>query len=445
MTGRAFTLFKYYLRTQAMSRWASRMKLEKWQEKQVRKQVSFVLKGSPFYSNWAKGLAPEQWREFPVLTKEIMMEHFDKLNTVGIRKEEAYQRAMEAERSRDFTPTIDGVTIGLSSGTSGHRGLFLISEQERAAWAGTVLAKVLPGPLWKAHRIAFFLRADSNLYGSVRQGRLQFNFFDLLDPLDRHVRRLNEYAPTILVGPPSLLRMLAEAVQRGELAIRPAKIVSVAEVLDPLDEIIIGQCFSQKVHQVYQCTEGFLAATCPHGTLHLNEDIVYFEKDYLDRDQRKFVPILTDFSRTTQPLIRYRLNDILTEKSEACPCGSVFTALEQIEGRCDDMFYLVPASASPQEAAETPIPVFPDFIRRAVLACSGIEEYAVVQHQLSDWEVSLKLPEPSRGAAERQIRQELASLCEHLDGIMPQLRFTRWNPVQAADKKLKRVERRFLL
>nr|MBT2175989.1 CoF synthetase [Streptococcus mitis] len=92
--------------------------------------------------------------------------------------------------------------------------------------------------------------------------------------------------------------------------------------------------FKQTVHQVYQCTEGFLATTCKQGTLHINEDLVHIEKEYLDQEKGIFVPIITDFMRKTQPIIRYRLNDILIEKKTPCSCGSPFLALERIDGRC---------------------------------------------------------------------------------------------------------------
>ncbi|WP_010277449.1 F390 synthetase-related protein [Paenibacillus senegalensis] len=453
-------LLYYYIRTLAISRWTDRKKLERWQEKKIMRLLNYVSRKSPYYKKLIDRICPGQWRELPVIDKRVMMEHFSELNTAGIDRQEAFEVAMEAERSRDFSPTLKGITVGLSSGTSGHRGLFLVSRKEQAAWAGTVLAKVLPEPLWRPQRVAFFLRSNSNLYSSVRHGRMKFRFFDLLEPVASHIQELNHYSPTLLVGPPSLLRMLAEAAMRGSLTIRPKKIVSVAEVLDPLDEKIISQGFAKPVHQVYQCTEGFLAATCEHGTLHLNEDIVYFEKEYLDREKGKFVPILTDFSRFSQPLIRYRLNDILTEKKEPCPCGSVFTALEQIEGRCDDLFYL--RAESPAES-DGLIVVFPDYIRRVVLACPGIEHYAVIQHQVELWEIQLALENtgdsaeedrsdsPPRSAVESQIRAEIAQLCQQLGGLMPTLQFTEWSleneqaTLSAPPVKRKRVERRFPL
>jgi len=90
------------------------------------------------------------------------------------------------------------------------------------------------------------------------------------------------------------------------LSINPKKIVSVAEVLEEEDEALISKRFSQKVHQIYQCTEGFLAHTCVEGNLHLNEDRVYIEKEFLDEESGRFSPIITDFFRSSQPVIRYR-------------------------------------------------------------------------------------------------------------------------------------------
>ena len=36
------------------------------------------------------------------------------------------------------------ISVGLSSGTSGHRGMFITTPEEQGTWAGTILAKMLP-------------------------------------------------------------------------------------------------------------------------------------------------------------------------------------------------------------------------------------------------------------------------------------------------------------
>ena len=70
------------------------------------------------------------------------MRDFNQINTCGLDLKDAMQVAVDSETSRDFEPTIEGVTVGLSSGTSGNRGLFLASSSERAIWVAAVLQRI---------------------------------------------------------------------------------------------------------------------------------------------------------------------------------------------------------------------------------------------------------------------------------------------------------------
>ncbi|QGQ99649.1 adenylate cyclase [Paenibacillus psychroresistens] len=433
----------YYLRAKYLYKWSDRASFEQWQERRILRHLAFVRQHSPFYRElWADQPLAE-WRQFPLLDKGIMMENFDLLNTAGISKDEAFSVALHSETTRDFAPKIGNITVGLSSGTSGNRGLFLVSEQEQAQWAGTILAKVLPRSLLQTEHIAFFLRANSNLYQSVQRGRLKFSYYDLLIPIDQHIATLNQTLPTLLIAPPSVLSLLAEAANLKQLAIHPRKIISVAEVLDPLDRQRIEAAFEQTVHQIYQCTEGFLASSCHYGTLHLNEEYVHIEKAYLDEAQRKFVPIITDFTRFTQPIIRYRLNDILTEREGLCPCGSIFTAIETIEGRCDDLFIFPSTEDSVVGANGKNVIVFPDFITRAILnSCAEIVEYQAIQHANDRIEICYLLKEgASRMQAEESMTQSLSELFQKLHCQMPEICFSHYHFIPGI-RKLRRVERR---
>ncbi|WP_416297858.1 F390 synthetase-related protein [Paenibacillus illinoisensis] len=427
----------HYALARGLRKWKSRKELERWQERQILRHIERVRVQSPFYREWWGDAETSAWRSFPIIDKRIMMKHFDQLNTVGISKNEAMTLAGESEDTRDFKPSVQGITVGLSSGTSGNRGLFLVSEREQDAWTGTVLAKLLPGGLWKPARIAFFLRANSNLYESVQRGKLQFQYFDLLEPVHTLIERMEEYRPTVWVAPPSMLRMLADAYQAGSLTVTPEKIISVAEVLDPLDRKVLERVFGQTIHQVYQCTEGFLGATCRLGTLHLNEDIVHIEKEFIDPASRRFVPIITDFSRTSQPIIRYRLNDILTEAAAPCDCGSPFTAIERIEGRCDDTLYF-----SHRHTGEE-VPVFPDFITRAVIAASSdLEHYRVVQRRDGSLEIALRLGKDSDDLewVKSEVQRQLLKLGERLECTVPQTDYVPYT-FEPGMTKLRRVER----
>ncbi|MGT2828386.1 F390 synthetase-related protein [Streptococcus hillyeri] len=345
-------------------RFQTREALLAYQERYIKKHLTYVERFSPFFK---QGIDLTQVS----MDKSFMMAHFDALNTVGIKKADAFNLAIDSERSRHFSPTINSISVGLSSGTSGHRGIFLTSPEEQATWAGTILAKLLPRKPLLGHQLAFFLRANNNLYEQVNSPFLTLHYYDMSQAITSHLDSLNQLQPSILVAPASVLCQLASFQETGDLTIAPQKIISVAEVLEVKDRDYIASVFKQDIiHQIYQATEGFLGYTCDQGRIHLNEDGIRFEKEYID--DKRFYPIITDFKRKSQPFLRYRLNDILVDSQEECPCGSVLQVIEKIEGRSDDIFYFE------TEQDET-ISIYPDFIRRCLLFIDGVREYQVSQ------------------------------------------------------------------
>lgn len=339
-------LYHYFKTRYLRQKFTTRAQLSAYQEKKFKQLVKKTLCKSPFYQAYLdKPL--QQW---PIINKKIMMQHFDHLNTANIKKDQALEVALNAENSRDFSALIGDIAVGLSSGTSGNRGLFLASAKERDVWAGILLAKALPKGLQRKERVAFFLRANNRLYTTLsKRKKIQFHFFDLLDNFETHLERLNQLQPTILSAPASVLLALAQ--QKHRLRINPEKIFSVAEVLEADDEVVISNAFNCPLSQVYQCTEGFLAISDKDSNhLLLNEEYLIIEKEWLD--EKRFVPIITDLLRTTQPIVRYRLDDILIVEQSA----GVFTRIANIEGRLGDICY-----ATKDHQA---IPIFADLIRQ---------------------------------------------------------------------------------
>lgn len=361
----------HYCRFRYGWRVRTRAGLRRWQARQLRRYARRAGRLFAFYRPWA-AVPIDQW---PVLEKADYLAHFAGLNTFGLPLAEALGVAQAAETSRDFTAQLpQGLSVGLSSGTAGRQGAFLVSRYERLAWAGAMLAKALPGSLLAPARIALFLRANNALYETLAGRRIRFAYFDLTRPLPQLRRELGAFQPTVLVAPAYVLRLLAEAELHQSLGIAPARIYSAAEVLEAADQAVIERAFRQPVYQIYQAAEGFLGISCAHGRLHLNEDLLCFEREYLDEASGRFTPVITDFRRATQAIIRYRLNDVLIEARTPCPCGSPFTVIERIEGRCDDVFML------PAMADGRLVPVFPDFIRNAVLQSSPrITDFRCVQ------------------------------------------------------------------
>lgn len=411
----------YYLRFKNRH-FSSREKLEKYQQKHIRRHLRFVTEKSEYY----RAYVGRELSDFPVIDKAVMMNNFDTINTVGIKKDEALEFAVNAERTREFDPKLKNITVGLSSGTSYSRGVFLVEKTETEKWAGFVLAKFLPHGILAKYRVAFFMRADSNLYESVGSGNIKFEFYDIYADMRENLKKLGSLGADIVVAQPSALLMIAEAIEKGELDIHPETVISIAEVLEKEDEKRIKEAFGVKViHQVYQCTEGCLATTCKYGTLHLNEDIVHIEKEYLD--ERRFVPIITDFERTSQPIIRYRLNDVLVERKDKCPCGCVYTALEKIEGREDDVFVF--------DAGVREVRIFPDFIRRCILFAGNITDYRIVQQADGSITVYSDISDEMKD----KVRKEFNALANDNGFVLPAFCFEAYS--YDKNRKLKRVER----
>lgn len=359
-----FKIILTFIKVRYFSKWTSRDKLLEYQKKQVKKHLKFLKENSPYFKT-------HKITEDFTMNKVFMMENFDELNTLGVKKDEAMDIALNSEKTRNFNQKYKNISVGLSSGTSGHRGMFITTPEEQGIWAGTILAKLLPKNNIFGHKIAFFLRADNDLYKTINSFLISLEYFDTFKDIDEHIERLNKYKPSMVVAPPSLLLILAKKIEEGELKISPKRVISVAEILEKPDEEYIKKQFKLNIiHQIYQATEGFLACTCEYGHLHLNEDLIKFEKIYID--EKRFYPIITDFRRTSQPFVNYYLNDILVEATEPCECGSVLQRIEKIEGRSDDIFKFINKFGKE-------VVVFPDFIRRTVLFVENIKEYQVFQ------------------------------------------------------------------
>ena len=289
---------------------------------------------------------------------------------------------------------------------------FLVSKKERARWVAAVLDRVL-GFSFKKRKVAFFLRANSNLYESAKSSLLEFRFFDICLPFAQHLHTLHQFQPDVIVGQPSVLRKVAESLQKKEIELQPQKIISVAEVLYPRERTYLEEVFGIGMDEVYQCTEGFLAASCSEGKLHFNEDFLIIEKKYIDRDKKRFHPVITDLLRYTQPVIRYELNDIIVS-SDPCSCGRPGMPIDYIEGRSDDCWNFF------NDKGETTV-VFPDIIRRAVVrASSQIIQYVASQTGERQVELFLQtdhgqsIPDIRRKVIE-EIQEALAKL--NISGI----------------------------
>ena len=114
-------------RLRAHERW-DRLQVAAHQADALRQVRAYAYTHSPFYQRFHQGLQDHPLAELPVLTKALMMEHFDDLIT-----DRAIQRtAVEAYRAHppEAGRFLDRYWVNATSGSTGQPGLFLFNRAE---------------------------------------------------------------------------------------------------------------------------------------------------------------------------------------------------------------------------------------------------------------------------------------------------------------------------
>jgi putative adenylate-forming enzyme len=403
----------YFVQTRRLMRSGlNRAGFEAWQHNALSQWLAQDLPRAPAYGKPAQALS-----DLPVTDKAALMANFAAFNTAGVTAEQAWAAIPQDGLVR-------GLTVGASTGTSGNRGLFVISETERFRWLGAMLAKTMADLMWRPRRVAIVLPRDTRLYHAARRSRwIDLRFFDLTQGLERWQAGLEGFAPDVIVAPPRALREMAERHFR----LTPLRIFSAAETLDPIDRPLIEAHFRQPLHQIYMATEGLLAVTCRHGRLHLAEDSVHFE--FSPVGDGLVSPIITAFRRQTQIMARYRMNDLLRLSPAPCACGSALRAVDEVVGRMDDCFHL-PGGL-----------ITPDVLRNAVVdADRRVTDFRLWQTGADTVTLVLPpdLPEDAGLSALTSLRNLLTQ-----QGKMATVTLVRQPLAPDPLRKLRRVERRW--
>lgn len=386
----------------------SRAQLDALAKRRLQSWLAHSVPKVPYYA----ARAHANLADLPVVDKAVLMSDFAAFNTEGITAEAGWIAFAGTRKIGDLI-------VGASTGTSGNRGLFVISQAERFRWLGTILAKALPGFWRQPHRVAILLPLNTPLYDSAnRLRRLKLRFFDLGEDW---VDDLCAFQPTVIIAPPKVLRLMAEK----ELPLQPQRVFAGAETLDPLDRGVIAGYFHQPVGQIYMATEGLMAVSCAQGTLHLCEDTMYFELPAFGPEPDLREVIISDFSRDVQIMARYRMNDLI-RLGPPCACGLPHRTVAEVVGRADDCFYLSGDM------------VTPDVLRNAVVdADRMITDFRIIQTGADSIEVQIPI-----GCDAEVVRKALIAVLARRD-MSPAITVEQGVLKPDMSRKLRRVENRY--
>lgn len=334
-------------------RW-TRQQLEVHQARALQDLRQYAYERSPFYQKFHKGLTGSPLHELPVLTKGVLMEHFDELVTDrSLRLEEIRAFAAQGEAGRRYK---DRYWVNATSGSSGHPGFFLFDGGE---WLH-VLASFARSQEWSGVHISLTHRQRMATVASISPWHMSAQVAATVkswwrpslripasQPLSKTVDELNAWQPGVLISYASMAGILAEEQLAHRLHIQPNVIYAASEVLTSQTRSRVKEAWGSAPFNQYVATETASIAAghraCRH--MHFFEDLVITE--VVDDQYRPVSPgeygakilVTTLFSRT-QPLIRYELNDSVRVSTEPHNCGLPFAVLESIQGRVEDALTL---------------------------------------------------------------------------------------------------------
>jgi phenylacetate-coenzyme A ligase PaaK-like adenylate-forming protein len=332
----------------------TREQLEAYQAEQLRRLRTYAYTHSPFYRQFHNGLTDRPLNELPILTKALVMEHFDELvtdRTLRLADVRAY--AAQGEAGKRYR---NRYWVNATSGSSGHPGFFVFNDAE---WI-SILASFARGQEWSGMRISLTRQQRMATVASISPWHVSSQVSAVAkswwrpslrlpasQPLPQSVEQLNAWRPDVLIAYASMAGILAEEQLAGRLYIHPRVVYTSSEVLTPQTRQRAHQAWGDEPFDQYGATEtaDIAAEYRACRRMHVFEDLLLAE---VVDDHNRPVPlgeygtkvlITTLFSRT-QPLIRYELNDSVRISTADHACQLPFAVLESVQGRREDVLKL---------------------------------------------------------------------------------------------------------
>ena len=273
-------------------------------------------------------------KKFPVLTKNIIRNNFDKL--YKFRDNTYYRNSSGGSTGEPVIFYQDKPYLEWATANK-----ILFNE-----WAGRKIGDLMV-KLWGSFRDA--LKGGQGFKGYLRQqlsGVTVLNSNRMTEKnMYEYAQRINNIKPCLILAYTSSIDEFAHFIRKNHLSIySPQAIMTSAGVLYPEVRARIEEVFRAPVFNRYGSREvSDIACNCEksHG-LHLIPDIHYLE--IVDDEGKEVKPgksgniIITLLTNYTMPLIRYKIGDrgILSDKNSQC--GRGLPLLESVTGRIKSTF-----------------------------------------------------------------------------------------------------------
>lgn len=318
-------------------------KRREWIQEQLDRILQHAVKNVPYYR---RTLKPYESRfndmidrldlsELPMITKDIVKEHFSELC---------------ADNGGKFHP----VPV-YTSGTTGTPTKFLLDSKTYVMHFAS-LWRMLN---WTGYRFGNRFADLTGQYLTIKNNRLykyspvlnclylsSSNFKREYIPL--HVKKLKKFNPFLIKGYPSALDLFCRWMREMGMDDFHSKVVlSCAETLQDYQKKIIQGVLKSNVFDFYNQNECVtLISTCEKGKYHIHEEYSFVEllktSDISGGSNNTKSVVATTFHNYAMPLIRYQTDDFVTvDENGTCECGRTYKTVKKIIGRINE-FIITP-------------------------------------------------------------------------------------------------------
>ncbi|MFH1441974.1 MAG: hypothetical protein ABIH18_08055 [Candidatus Omnitrophota bacterium] len=327
------------------------------QLKRFRKLLKHTLRKSKFYRDYyiSHGIKINSIDEItpeslPPINKKILMDNYDDLVCDPSLKRKDLEAFIIDPLNLDKKYKNIYQVIH-TSGSTGTLGIFVYGPDDWNLLRALVLSRIskMLNP-FKKTKFAFIGVVDGHYAGiSLVKDAPKFLYKLLLIsinmPLKHIIQKVNVFNPDIISGYSSGIYLLAQEQLKGNINIKPKRILCSADPLTLEMAEVINKAFSVYPINFYAASESIgMGVQCEyHRGIHLFNDWHYFE--VVDKEFRSVNPgesgrlVMTELYNYTQPLIRYQMNDEVILDDKPCQCGCPFPVIREFAGRNEDYLW----------------------------------------------------------------------------------------------------------
>lgn len=316
-----------------------------YQEKQLRELLIHAQNHVPYYKALfkEKGLTETQLKEFRL--QDLHKIPFLEKNTLRTEcKSTLLAENLENDGEYYSSSGSTGTPTNILFSAKMHQKWSAAFEARIRNWAGLSI-KDSRGMIG-GRRIILEANAKPPFYRfNIFEKQVYFSAYHISPKNTRnYVKGMQKYKVKYMTGYAMSNYILARFIEKEKIKAPQLKaVITSSEKLTKEMRNTLERVYQCKVYDSYSGVEACgLISECEYGRLHISPDVAIIE--IIKEDGTHALPgetgeaICTGFLNYDQPLIRYRIGDIIRlSENQTCTCGREMPCIDEIVGRLEDI------------------------------------------------------------------------------------------------------------